>query len=74
MTQSRGVILDIPTFGNILLSVAKNGTDIARNLRKYFLDKQIDKFNREDITREGSGISLGNNEINDIMKLIVFKK
>ena len=47
MIQSVTVICDIPIFGNILLSVAKKGTDIARCLGKDFLDyKQIDKFNK----------------------------
>ena len=44
-------------FGNILPSVAKKGTDIARNLGKNFLDKQIDKVNKEYITGKGSGIT-----------------
>ena len=34
------VIRDLSIFGNILSSVAKKGIDIARRLRKYFLDKQ----------------------------------
>ena len=34
MIQSGGVIRDIPIFGNMLLSVAKRSTDIARNLGK----------------------------------------
>ena len=37
--QSGGVIIcDIPIYGNILSSVAKKGTNIARNLGKDFLD------------------------------------
>ena len=71
MIQLRGaVIRDIPIFGNILSSVAKKGTDIARNFGKDFLDKQIDKFNKEYITGKGSGIPLRNNEIKDIIKVI----
>ena len=62
MIQS-GVIRDIPIFGHTLSIVAKKGTDIAINLEKYFLDKQIDKFNKEYISDKGSGMTLTKNEI-----------
>ena len=52
------------------MSVAKKGTDVARSLGKDFLDKQIDKFYKEYITGEGSGITLTKYEIKDIMKVI----
>ena len=68
--QSRRVIREIPKFGNILSSVAKKVTDIARNLGKAFLDKQIDKFNKEYISGKDSGITLTNNKIRDTMKVI----
>ena len=55
---------DTPIFENILSSVAKKRTDLARDLGKIFLDKQIDRLNKEYIT--GSGISLTNNERKDI--------
>ena len=42
--------------------------DIARNFKNIFLDKQIDRFNKEYIT--GSIKNLTNNEIKDIMKVI----
>ena len=61
---------DTPIFENILSSVAKKRTDLARDLGKNFLDKQIDRLNKEYIT--GSGISLTNNEIKDILKVIKF--
>ena len=71
MIQSGGVVIyDIPIFGNILSNVPKNATDIARNLGDNFLDKQIDKFNKEYITGTGSGITLTNNEIKYFMKVI----
>ena len=41
---------DIPIFRNILYSVAKKKTDLARDLGKNFLDKQIHMFNKEYIT------------------------
>ena len=48
MTQSGVVaILNLTIFGNILQSVAKNRTDIARSLGRDSLDKQIDEFNKE---------------------------
>ena len=50
------------------MSVAKKGTDIAKNLGKIFLDKQIDRFDKEYIA--GSGITLANNEIKDTMTVI----
>ena len=53
MIQSGGVIYDLPIFGNILLSVLKKGTDIGRKSRKNFLDRQIDKFNKEYIKWKG---------------------
>ena len=54
--------------GSILSNVAKKGADIARKLGKNFLDKQIDRFNKEYIIV--SGISLTNNEIKDTVKVI----
>ena len=71
MIQLGGIFIgDFPIFGNVLSSVAKKGTDIARSLGNDFLDKQIDKFNKEYITGKGSEITLTNNEIKDIMKVI----
>ena len=64
-----GVIRNVPIFGNILSSVTKKGTVIARNLRKNFLDEQIDKFNKEFIKDIGSGITITNNETKDIIKV-----
>ena len=67
--QSGGVVIrDRPIFENILSSVAAKGTAITRNLRKNFLDKQINKFNKEHITRKCSEIILTNNEIKYIRK------
>ena len=71
LVQSGGVICDILIFGNILSNIAK--TDIARNLGIYFLDKQTDKFKKEYITGNCSGITLTNNEIQDIMKVIKWR-
>ena len=51
-----------------MLSVAKIGTNIARNLGKKFLDEKIGRFNKQYIT--GSEITLTNNEIKDIMNVI----
>ena len=70
MIQSGGIVIrDLSIFVNILSSLAKKGIDIARSLRKDFLDKQIDIFNKEYITGECSGITLPNNEIKDIIKV-----
>ena len=66
--QLGGVLRDTPIFGNILSVVSKKGTDIAKNLGKNFLDKQVDRFNKEYIP--GSRITLTNNEIQDIIKVI----
>ena len=66
--QLEGIARDISIFGNILLSVAKKGTNLARDLGKYFLDKRIERLIKEYIT--GSGITLTNNEIKDIIKVI----
>ena len=68
--QSGRVIREIPTFENILSNVAKKVTDIARNLGKAFMDKKIDKFNKEYISGKDSGITLTNNKIRDTMKVI----
>ena len=66
-----GVISDIPIFDSILSKIAKKRTGLARDLGKKFLDKQIDKFNKDYITNEGcSGLMLTNNETKDIMKVI----
>ena len=70
MIQWGAVICDISFFGNILSSVTKKGTNITRSLGKQFVDKQIDKFNIEYKTGEGSGSSLTNNEMQDIIKVI----
>ena len=45
MLQFGGVIRDILIFGNIS-NLATKGVDTARNLGKDFLDKKIDKFNK----------------------------
>ena len=68
IVESGGVLRGIPIFGNILSSVAKKGTDVARNLGKIFLDKQIDTINKEYIA--GSGITLTYDKIKDILKVI----
>ena len=65
-----GVICDIPIFDSISLSLAKTGTYRVRDLGKDFLDKQINRFNKEYITGKGSGITLTNNEVKDIKKII----
>ena len=67
IVYSGRVLWDMPVLGNILSSIAKKGTVTARNLEKI-LDKQMDQFNQEYIT--GSGITLTNNEIKDIKKVI----
>ena len=48
--QLGGVLHDIHIFGDILSNDAKNGTYIARNLGFFFLNKQIERFNKEYIT------------------------
>ena len=68
IVYSGGVLWDMPVLGNILSSMAKKGTVIAKNLEKKILDKQMDQFNQEYIT--GSGVTLTNNEIKDIIKVI----
>ena len=50
MGQLGRVILEVPIFDIILSDVAKKGTDIETALWKDFLDKQIDRFNKEYIT------------------------
>ena len=55
----------MPIFENISSSVAKKGADIVRSVGKCFLDKQIDKFDKEYKTGEGLGITRTNNEIED---------
>ena len=69
IVQLAGVICNIPVLSNILSSVPKKGTDIARSLRKDFLDKQMDKFNKEYPLGKGSGIMPTNNEIKDTAKV-----
>ena len=46
MIQSGKVIRHIPIFENILSIVAKKATDIARNLRRHFMDKYVEEFNK----------------------------
>ena len=58
MIQSGGVIRDIPILGSIFSNLAEKVTDIARDLEKDCVDKNIDKFGKEYITGEGSGIKL----------------
>ena len=57
MIQSGEVIRDIPIFGNILSNIATKAMDIARNLGKHFLDKQIDRFHKENVTASGRNLS-----------------
>ena len=47
IVQLGETLRDIPILGYILSSVAKNGSDLARDLGKNILDKQIDRFNEE---------------------------
>ena len=46
MVHLGGVLCDIPIFGNISSNLAKNETNKASYLGKDFLDKQIDRFNK----------------------------
>ena len=46
MIQLGKVIRHIAIFGNILSSVAKKATDLARNLGKDFLSKYVEEFNK----------------------------
>ena len=62
IVQLGGVLRDIPIYGNILSNKTKKGTDIARNFGKNYLDKQIDRFNKE--YKTGSEITLRNDEKN----------
>ena len=64
IVQLREIPRNIPSFINIRSSVATKGTDLARDLGKKIIDKQIDRFHKEHIT--GSGITLTYNEIKDI--------
>ena len=59
-------------FWKDFIELAKKRTDIARNLGKKILDKQIDKFNKEYTAGKGAGITLRSNEKKDIMKVIKF--
>ena len=69
MSQLGGeVICDIPFFGSILLNLAEKGRDVARDAGKDFIDKQIDRFKKENIAGKGSGTTLRNDEIKEIMK------
>ena len=68
IVQLGEVLIDIPIFENVLSSVAKKETDLTRDLRNRFLDKQINRFSKEYIT--GSGITLANNKTKYITKMI----
>ena len=70
MAKLGGVIHNITIFGNTLSDVGKKGTDIDRNVAKEFVDKKTDMFHKTYITGESSGITLNNNDIRDIMKVI----
>ena len=72
MIESGGVICDISAFANILLSVPKKRTDIAGNLGKDFLEKQIDRFNKEYITGKCSEAALTKMEMKNVKKIINF--
>ena len=62
------VICEISIFASILLNLAEKGADIARDVRKNFIDKQIARFKKEYITGKGSETTLRNDEIKEIMK------
>ena len=68
MMQSGEVICDIPSFGFILFNLATKGIYLG----KYFLDKQTDKLNKKCITGKCSELTLTNNEVKDIIKVISF--
>ena len=70
MIQSgEAAIRDITIFGNILLKIAKKGTNTARSLGKVFLDKQTDKFHKKYVTGEGLGTTLTSNELKEFIKV-----
>ena len=50
------------------MNLAEKGADIARDVRKNFIDKQIARFKKEYITGKGSETTLRNDEIKEIMK------
>ena len=70
MIQLGAFILDTPVFGNVLSGAAKKGTDIAGYLVINYVDKGIDIISKRYITGKASGITLTNNEMRDIIKVI----
>ena len=48
------------------------GADVAKIVAKKIIDKKIDMFNEKYITSEGSGTTLLNSEIKDILKVIKY--
>ena len=76
MVQLGGVIRDMLNFSKILLNLAKNRTDITRDLGKDFLDKRIDRFNKElqrlrvRIIGCWTTLLFSHEEIDDIIKVV----
>ena len=54
------------------MCIAKKGTDLVMHLGEHFLEKQIDRFNKEYI--KSSGITVTNIEMKYIMKVIKYLK
>ena len=48
----------------------KRAPEITRYLTNYFVNKKINELNKKFTSSKGSGITLANNEIKDIIKVI----
>ena len=72
IVQAGEVIPEIPIHGNVLSNLAMAGADVAKIVAKKIIDKKIDMFNEKYITSKGSGTTLINSEIKDILKVIKY--
>ena len=55
-------------------AVKKYAPKLAKNIAKYYVNRGINKVNKEFTTSESSGITLTNNLIKDVIKVINYLK
>ena len=76
MIQSGGILgellvaLPYTAFKAETQQLIKRAPELTKYATKYIVNKELDRLKKDFLTSEGSGITLTNNEIKDIMKVI----
>ena len=69
--RSGGTLADlIGAIAQVMFLVGVEAPELAEKATEYYVNKGINKLNKKFTSRKGSGITLTNSEIKDIMKVI----